>query len=348
MRRSHVSSSVTRRGLRPACDFLHFTGFLSTILICQLAHSEPTAADKSLATQLFKEGRALVDQGKVSEGCRKLEESQRLDPGGGTLLNVALCHEKEGRTATAWAEFTEALGIAKKDDRPQRIELAQTHIAALEPTLSRLVIQVPEGSDLPELEIKRDGSAVRRAAWGSAMPVDPGEHLIEASAHGKIAWKHSVNVAAKADTKTVVVPALENAPTPPPSAVSTTAPVSVQADTRSASRSPAGWVAMGFGAVGVGVGTFFGLRALSQQKTADKDCDGDVCHNPTALAANSEAIKSANLATVGFGVGIVGIGVGTFLLLSGGSSSSRTATNSPSIVGSVGPSSGGVAVSGRW
>src|SRR3954464_7778704 len=82
------------------------------------AIAEPTAADKSLATQLFKEGRALVDQGKVAEGCRKLEESQRIDPGGGTLLNVALCHEKEGRTATAWAEFTEALGLAKKDDRP--------------------------------------------------------------------------------------------------------------------------------------------------------------------------------------------------------------------------------------
>src|SRR5207247_2559796 len=129
----------------------------------------------------------------------------------------ALCHEKEGRSATAWTEFTEALGIAKKDDRAQRIELAQTHIAALEPTLSRLVIQVPESADLPELEIKRDGSVIRRAAWGTAMPVDPGEHLIEASAHGKIAWKHSVTVGAKTDAKTVVVPPLENAPTPAPS-----------------------------------------------------------------------------------------------------------------------------------
>src|SRR6266851_3314192 len=113
---------------------------LGVVVLCssQWALAQPTAVDKSLATELFKEGRALVDQGHVSEGCRKLEESQRLDPGGGTLLNVALCHEKEGRTATAWAEFTEALGIARKDDRPQRIELAQSHIAVLEPTLSRL------------------------------------------------------------------------------------------------------------------------------------------------------------------------------------------------------------------
>ena len=154
------------RSYQPFAVLLFTTPFFVTFVGAR-ASAEPTAADKSLATQLFKEGRALVDQGKVAEGCRKLEESQRLDPGGGTLLNVALCHEKEGRTATAWAEFTEALGLAKKDDRPQRIELAQTHIVALEPTLSRLVIQVPEGSDFPELEIKRDGGVIRRAAWGT-------------------------------------------------------------------------------------------------------------------------------------------------------------------------------------
>jgi hypothetical protein len=329
-------------------------GGISTLLISVSAFGEPTAADKSLATQLFKEGRTLVDQGKVAEGCRKLEESQRLDPGGGTLLNVALCHEKEGRTATAWAEFTEALGIAKKDDRPQRIELAQTHIAALEPTLSRLVIQVPDGSDLPELEIKRDGSAIRRAAWGTAMPVDPGDHAVEASAHGKISWKHSVTVGAKADTKTIVVPALENAPTPPPSpVVATSTPLGAQTEVRSSNRSPAGWVAVGFGVVGVGVGTYFGLRALSQQKEADKACDGDHCSSPAGVTANSEAIKAANLATVGFGVGIVGIGVGTFLLLSSGSGNRSThasrATTRAGVDGvSISTSGDQVTLFGRW
>src|SRR5689334_3318487 len=183
---------LTGPGGKPKMTFSHFavhalrsTAFVSTFVVASNAIAEPTAADKSLATQLFKEGRNLVDQGHVPEGCRKLEESQRLDPGGGTLLNVALCHEKEGRTATAWAEFTEALGLAKKDDRPQRIELAQSHITAIEPTLSHLVIQVPATSDLPDLEIKRDGSVIRRAAWGTAMPVDPGEHMIEAAAQGK-------------------------------------------------------------------------------------------------------------------------------------------------------------------
>jgi hypothetical protein len=324
---------------------LRSTALLSALFFSGRALSEPTAADKSLATQLFKEGRTLVDQGKVAEGCRKLEESQRLDPGGGTLLNVALCHEKEGRSATAWAEFTEALGIAKKDDRPQRVELAQTHIAALEPTLSRLVIQVPEGSDLPELEIKRDGTSLHRAAWGSPMPVDPGDHLVEATAHGKIAWKHTVTVGAKADTKTIVVPPLENAPTPPPSAVATTpAYVPPPPATRTSNMAPAGWAAMGIGAVGVGIGTYFGLRAMSQQKDADNACPNDRC-SATGKASNDQAIKSANLSTAGFGIGVLGIGVGTLFLLSGRSASSpRTAQSQISISANANE----VTLSGRW
>src|SRR6266446_6820357 len=147
------------RSYRPFAVLLFTTPFLVTFIGAR-ASAEPTAVDKSLATQLFKEGRMLVDQGKVAEGCRKLEESQRLDPGGGTLLNVALCHEKEGRSATAWTEFTEALGIAKKDDRAQRIELAQTHIAALEPTLSLLVIQAPTADNFTHLLLKPNGGVI--------------------------------------------------------------------------------------------------------------------------------------------------------------------------------------------
>jgi hypothetical protein len=328
-------------------SYLAALGLTSAALgISATVMAEPTAADKSLATQLFQEGRALVDQGKVAEGCRKLEESQRLDPGGGTLLNVALCHEKEGRTATAWAEFTEALGIAKKDDRPQRIELAQTHISVIEPTLSRLVIQVPEGADLADLEIKRDGSVIRRAAWGTAMPVDPGEHVVEAAAQGKIAWKHSVTVGAKADRRTIIVPPLENAPAPPPAAPSQGA-VSRSAETRTVPRSPAGWVAMGFGALGAGIGTYFGLRALSQQKDADLHCDGSRC-DAYGASQNAEAIRSANLSTVGFSVGVIGIGAGAILLLTSGGSTSRSAGSSPTVGASVGKAGGELTVSGRW
>jgi hypothetical protein len=300
-------------------------GLLILLSLTRPALAEPTSADKSLATQLFKEGRALVDQGKVAEGCRKLEESQRLDPGGGTLLNVALCHEKEGRTATAWAEFTEALGIARKDDRPQRIEIAQAHIEALEPTLSRLVVQVPPTADLPDLEIKRDGGTLRRAAWGTAMPVDPGEHLIEASAHGKISWRQTVTVGGKAEVKTIAIPPLENAPVTVTPVAAGTSNTPFSATPIAPAKPPnhaAAWVALGFGAVGLGVGSFFGLQAVSEQSTADDNCSPRC--TPEGLRANDQAIRAANLSTVGFGVGFVGVGLATYLFLTNGASRGTT------------------------
>jgi hypothetical protein len=331
---------------------LGFGALYFGVSLAKVALAEPTSADKSLATQLFKEGRTLVDQGKFAEGCRKLEESQRLDPGGGTLLNLALCHEKEGRTATAWTEFTEALGIARKDDRPQRAEIAQQHIEALEPTLSRLIVQVPPASDLTDLEIKRDGTAIRRAAWGTAMPIDPGEHIIEAFALGKIPWKQAVTVGGKAETKTITVPVLENAPVAPtPPAVASTGHMPASYTEVKKPVNPAAWVAYGIGAVGVGVGTFFGVRALGDQRTADDNCPQDRC-NPAGSSANASAIQSANLSTAGFGVGVLGIGLGTFLLLSRGTTTvPSTATTAPWFAPrnvAVGVGGQQVTVSGAW
>jgi hypothetical protein len=339
--------------------------------------AEPSAADKATATQLFREGRALLEQGRTGQACRKLEESQRLDPGGGTLLNVALCHEREGRTATAWAEFTEALGIARRDNRPLRIEFARTHIAQLESMLSRLSIEVPPAADLPDLEIRRDGGVVGRAAWGSPVPVDPGDHLIEVAAPGKVAWKQVVSLGPNTDSKSIVVPALPDAPAMD-STRSRAGPGSEQLQTASdeaSSAEPEGtipvtpaipanpsagpnvpaWIAVVLGVAAVGVGTYFGLTAISQKNDADRRCANDAC-SAEGVRQNNNAIRSANFATGAFAAGTVGIGFGAVLFLARSSPSSPRTTAPTDHVAADGlpdlPWPGGdgpgVTLSGRW
>jgi hypothetical protein len=142
-----------------------------------------------------------------------LEESQRLDPGGGTLLNLAICHEKQGKLATAHAEYSAALSLALASNRPDRQKTAREALSALGPRLPRLrliVVDPPEG-----LVVSLDGSPLPRAAWAIPMPLDPGPHSLVASAPGKLAATVATELREGQATE-VTLPALAPAPREPP------------------------------------------------------------------------------------------------------------------------------------
>lgn len=171
--------------------------------------------EQQLAQALFDEARALMDAKRYGDACPKLAESQRLDPGGGTLLNLAICHEKEGRLATARNDFDEALALAIKDGRKDRQKIAHERIAAIEGAIPRVSIVVTGPSDIEGLEVKLDGLVLRRVAWGVATRVDPGSHVVEATATGLAPWSTTFQIDA-AQKKIVNVPVLGPlAPLPP-------------------------------------------------------------------------------------------------------------------------------------
>jgi hypothetical protein len=148
----------------------------------QPPRAPPVSPDRAtLAETLFEKAKALMAEHHYDEACPMLAESQQLDPGGGTLLTLALCHERQGRTATAWTELKDALARAQQEGEADRAAVARQHLEALEPRLSRLVIRVDVGHAFtPGLAIARDGIVLGRPAWGLPVPVDPGEHTVEA------------------------------------------------------------------------------------------------------------------------------------------------------------------------
>lgn len=180
------------------------------------ARADPTPAESALATALFQEGRALLLAGKIDEACAKLAESQRLHAGAGTLLNLATCHEKQGRLATAWSEFSESVGFALRDHRDDRERTARARMAAIEPKLPHVVVLVPDDARVEGLTITLDGVTLAPAAWGGKLPVDPGEHALAASAPGHVGWSTKVT-AKEGEVSAAAVPTLEvEAPAPPP------------------------------------------------------------------------------------------------------------------------------------
>lgn len=295
-------------------------------LLSPLAGAAPSAEDRALATELFKQARELMTGGKAQEACPKLAESHRLDPGGGTILNLGLCYEAIGKLASAFAAFNDALAMARRDDREDRVTLATERLAAVEPRLSRLVIEVPPGSDIPGLGVKRDGSEVARAAWGAAMPVDGGRHEVEVTALGYRAWRTAIDLQNEGDRGTVVVPRLEAEPKaeplappprpqpvapPPPSRL----PVLQDAAPGNTQRTW-GFIAGGVGLIGIGAGAYFGVRALSKRDESEALCKNGCTVRGSELSR--EAAASADWSTASFGVGIAALGLGTYLVLSSG------------------------------
>lgn len=147
------------------------------------------STSEKAAQQAFDEGMKLLDQGKTADACPKLEESQRLDPAMGTQFRLAECWEKLGRTASAWALFRQVVSEAQAAGRDDRATVSVARAAALEPRLTRISILVAPSARVPGLIVRRDGAVVEEALWGRGVAVDPGEHLISASAPGKKSWE---------------------------------------------------------------------------------------------------------------------------------------------------------------
>jgi tetratricopeptide (TPR) repeat protein len=309
------------------------------VLACSLvapsvAEAEPSAEDSALATLLFQEGRALIAAGQIPEACQKFAESQRLDPGGGTLLNLARCHEQEGRLASAWSEFQAAESVARDAGRSDREAEAAYHISALEPRLSRLSIVVPAAAQVAGLVVERDGRELGRGAWSTAIPIDGGEHVVRATAPGRQPFTVTIVIGKELDRRTVEVPILATAvaltPAPPPVAPTVppaVAPPAPVAETETFTPERLRWLGIGSVALGVvawAAGGYALATALDEKDAAAAHCWVDGC-DEVGLSKHSAAVSHGNVATaLGIG-GAVLVGTGVTLFYVGQRDDSRTA-----------------------
>ncbi|HRI71664.1 MAG TPA: tetratricopeptide repeat protein, partial [Polyangium sp.] len=254
------------------------------------AWAEPTEAERRLAAALFDQGRTLMTEGQIDEACIKLSESQRLDPGGGTLLNLALCHEKQGKIATAWTEFREARAIAKKDNRPDRESAADGEIAKLEPQLSKVSVVVAPDVKVPGMTVEIDSLPLPEAAWGTPFPVDPGPRMVVVNAPGYREWKTTVEIGTTAKNADVNIPKLEKNATGTPISTGTgktdgsdTSNSSANATTpdKSAARTStmrkAGFIIGGVGLGFIGIGAIAGGVAISKNNAVKDACPTTEC-----------------------------------------------------------------------
>ena len=276
---------------------------------------EPGTEQRAMAEALFFAGRSLMEAGRYAEACTKLAESYRLDRASGTLLNLAVCHEKEGKVASAWGEFRQAIPEAQSAARSDREELARTHAAALEQELSFVTFSVPAETLVPGLEIVRNGVAIQAAAWTTELPVDPGEVQVLLRAPGYTPTLQTLKIG-RGQHRTMTIGPLLRAPSPVPPAASWTL------------RRETGLGLLIVGAVSLATGAGAGIRALRLRDTSDEQCpklDGERRCSQAGATAMSSARKWALAADLTIGAGALSVAVGTYLFATGASERSRTA-----------------------
>lgn len=321
-----VRHSISNR-LRASCGRARLlTVLLGALLSTQLAHAQ-SSSDKAAAEALFDRGLALMRDGKYQEACERLEQSNSIDRGIGTMLYLAECYEKSGKTASAWALFREASSLAQAAGQLERAEAGKRRAAALEKGLSRLTIQVPAANKVPGLEVQDNGTTVHPSVWGYAAPVDPGLHRIQARAPGYVPFSKELKVDDKASSLDLEIPALvrdESAPVavvaPSPQETASAAPASTNADRpaqgRMSTQRIVGLSVGGAGVLAIAVGGVLGIRAIVKNNDAKDVCGKDTCESQAGVNASDKALSAAKASTALWAVGgaLVAGGLVTYFL----------------------------------
>jgi hypothetical protein len=321
---------------------------LSLLAAGGVAHAQ----NRPAAEAAFRKGKDLLAAGKIADACASFEQSQKLDPQLGTEYNLALCNERLGKLASAWAAFSE---LSARDSNPRRKADAAKRARALEPRLTRMLLQPAQA--VPGLVVTQDGVDVT-VLVGVASPVDAGTYQLSAQAPGYQAWTQPVTIGGEGKTVTVDIPALERMPAAPPATdagdptQTTTATSAGDAPVPVDSGSSRRWIGLGVGAGGVvsiGVGLVFGLQARNLNEDAKELCGGSTSScDPVNLDAASEKVDDAKgkgmLANIAVGVGVAAVGAGLYLYLTAPSGEERATALTPV----VGDDQVGFAVSGRF
>ena len=280
--------------------------------------------DPGAASALFDEAKQLEAADQWDEACPRYRASWDLDPSVGTLLNIAKCHEHCGWLATALGDYERARVMNRTTQQPERREQIDAYIETRTEDLSKRVPRLritvdpqPEG-----LVVTRDGERMPISALGLALPIDPGELLIEVKAPGWRDAQKKVQVL-EGQSSDIVLALAKDQPLPPPPTVVPKPPPPLAHDTPPPSGTPPSdapssevptwaWVSGSVGAamslVAIGFAIDYSLAAGELRDA----CPEFECSGSTTLETQVQKLNDRKNRDLGLGVGL-GVGGGVAL-----------------------------------
>jgi hypothetical protein len=208
-----------------------------------------------------------------------------------------------------------------------------------------------DGNDVVAVKVSVDGRPLAERLTGTALQVDPGEHVFSFEAAGLTPVQRTIVLkeGEKGRRERLVL-------TRPPGPQAVPIPLAQSPSDQAAAaarhglttRRLVGLVVGGTGLAGTAVGTAFGLLAISANNAQKNDCNTMTCpHHLQAVSEHSALETDGTVSTVAFIAGGALIVTGAVLFFTGGGAS-KEASSSLIVAPSLGSGSGGVAVWGRF
>jgi hypothetical protein len=213
--------------------------------VAQRAGVDPTAAE---AQALFRRGVELGEQDRWAEALEHFRRSREIAPRPNTVFNVAFALGRLGRLAQAVEAFDEYLALTEGETSERRDEALRLRGEALA-SLAELELELSP----PDARVWVDGDLREGAGSPRSLALDPGRHVVRATAEGHEEGVLTVSVlSGERSQRSLALRPLETperdpSPPPPPG--------------RSIVEEPLFWVIAGALVVGAGVGLGVGVAA---------------------------------------------------------------------------------------
>ena len=279
-------------------------------------------ADIAQARALGQQAQAAYDAVNYPESERLWAAAAKLYPAAPTLtLGLARAQNKNGKLVAAQESYNRIIREWSPQPSPppafkDALEAARAEMPLVAARVASVIITV-DGPTTPIVSI--DGAPVSSAALGSKRPVDPGAHVVKASADGFKAVEQSFQVAegGSAELKLkleAATPAVVPVALPPPQTTAPIASAPPPAASPSDGRKTAAIVAFGVGGAGLVLGAVTGVLAIGKHSDIKSACGGSTC--PSSEASDISSYKTmGTLSTVGFVVAGAGAAAGVVLVL---------------------------------
>jgi hypothetical protein len=282
-------------------------------MVCASSAFAQDAEIRTAARDLATQGAQAFEAGDYARASDFFRRAHELVPAPSIALLRARSLAKLGQLLEAIDIYEQTARFKLADDAPeaylQAVETARGEMEEVRHRLPRIKVVLIGVSSGDPVQVSTDDKPTPEALLGVERPINPGQHRIEARVSGQLRATREISLV-EGQSYLVELDVRPAEPVPKPAVVQPAA-TSSSADFRKTG----GYIALGVGALGLGIGTYTGLVALNHKSDLDSVCRPSC---PPSAAEDIDAFRSnRTISYVSFGVGIAAATTGVLLLTLG-------------------------------